>query len=80
MNMASPALIMRTMMIRLQCFFSSLKNRENMRMNTMLVDLVMVYRATSIYSKLHWDRAMSRDATTATIPILPRTWDQPKMR
>ena len=76
--MASPALIIRTMMIRLQCFFSSLKKRENMRMNTMLVDLVMVYRATSMYSKLHWDKAMSRDATTATIPILPRTSDQPK--
>ena len=44
----------------------------------MLVDLVTVYKATSMYSKLHCDKAISREATTATTPILPRTCDQPE--
>ena len=75
--MARPELIMSTITIRLQCFFSSLKRMANIRMKTMLVDLVMVYKATSIYSKLHWDSPMSREATTATTPIRPKMCDQP---
>ena len=35
------------------------------RMNIIEVDLVMVYKATWMYSKLHWDRPMSREATRA---------------
>ena len=51
--MVRPVLIMSTMMIKLQCFFSNLNRSENIRMKTMLVDLVIVYSATSMYSKLH---------------------------
>ena len=76
-NMARPTLIISTISIRLQCFFSSLNRIENMRMKTMLVDLVMVYRATSMNSKLHWESAMSSEATTATRPMRPNTELQP---
>ena len=39
----------------LRTFLSSPRMMAKNRMNMMEVDLVMVYRATSMYSKLHWD-------------------------
>ena len=78
MNMARPVEIISTITIKLQCFCSNFRRIAHMRMKTMLVLLVMVYRATSMYSKLHCERAMSRLATMATIPTLPIIKFQPR--
>ena len=47
-------------------FFSSFSKSPKNRMNGVDVVLVIVYKDNDTYSKLHWDKPMSKPETTAT--------------